>query len=568
MAHLGTYKVGEITYDAHTGQAIAGTDTANTEFVEEYNSTYQEVNLTPYSQLQDNDNAFGDQQSSLFTNNNGDAALTFDGANESSATTFPPLYDFEKGEFTNLGTGFYTKQMAGSSQEEKNAYLTQVENELKSALIADYKKRKASNPNAKPNPLLNLGGKVEDGTPEGKPEASFNFPEFGKVDKILQQLSLRNLKYPVDADYGNTQDYIQINQFSYKSPTDGYFFPKASGTFGVKKGPDQYKTSRRVGFDNALMTAGVGVRPGTPKEKAIGLVKLPMPNSLADSNNVSWGPDQLNALTAAATSAVMGTSNSALEGLMNFLANPKNFEDGIPGVLSKGLSGAGNFIGDTGKDLGAAINDPRVGGISGAMDNKNINLLGKTVLGSTLLNMLGFQVSPESILARGAGVIPNNNLALLFNSPTLREFSFSWKMSPRSREEATRVNNILRFFKQGMAPKKSDNSTGGGGASYFLGTPNVFDIHFKTAKSKDYQILDRNDSVLRIKTCACTGAAVNYTPEGMWNAYEKGQPVAITLTLRFNELEPIFDTDYDNNYFNFDPQRTDLLPVPTDAVGY
>ena len=52
------------------------------------------------------------------------------------------------------------------------------------------------------------------------PEASFEFPEFGKVDKILQQLSLRNLKYPIDADYGNTQDYIQINQFSYKSPTE------------------------------------------------------------------------------------------------------------------------------------------------------------------------------------------------------------------------------------------------------------------------------------------------------------------------------------------------------------
>ena len=45
----------------------------------------------------------------------------------------------------------------------------------------------------------------------------------------------------------------------------------------------------------------------SPKEKAIGLVKLPMPNSLADSNNVSWGEDQLNAPTAAATSAAMGT---------------------------------------------------------------------------------------------------------------------------------------------------------------------------------------------------------------------------------------------------------------------
>ena len=391
-------------------------------------------------------------------------------------------------------------------------------------------------------------------------DSSFEFPEFGKVDKILQQLSLRNLKYPVDADYGNTQDYIQINQFSYKSPTEGIFFPKAKGI----KGEDGYKSARKVGFEQGIRAAGLGVSPGTPKEKAIGLVKLPMPNSLADSNNVSWGPDQLNALTAAATSAVMGTSNTALDGIINFLANSKGKDFGE--LISSGLSGAGGFIKNTVTDLGETINSVP-GGAAGAMKNENINLLGKTVLGSALLNLIGFQVSPESILARGAGVIPNNNLALLFNSPTLREFTFSWKMSPRSRDEAIRVNNILRFFKQGMAPKKSDGSASGG-ASYFLGTPNVFDIHFKTAKTKDYQILDRNDSVLRIKTCACTGAAVNYTPEGMRNAYEKGQPVAITLTLRFNELEPIFDTDYDNNYFNYDPQRTDLLPVPTDAVGY
>ena len=392
-----------------------------------------------------------------------------------------------------------------------------------------------------------------------KQDASVKFPEFGRVDNILRQLSLRNLKYPIDADYGNTQDYIQINQFSYKSPQQGTFFPKAKG----KKGEDGYKPAQQVGFEQTLGIVAGGVKSGTPKEKAIGLVKLPMPNSLADSNNVSWGPDQLNALTAAATSAAMGVASPALDGILQFLADSGKFENAGE-FLNQGFQRAGDFVGDTFTSLQKAMG--RVSGEDIANAN-NINLLGKTVLGSTLLNLLQFQVSPESILARGAGVVPNNNLALLFNSPTLREFTFSWKMSPRSREEATRVNNILRFFKQGMAAKKS-NDTKSGGASYFLGTPNVFDIHFKTAKSKDYEILDRNDSVLRIKTCACTGAAVNYTPEGMWNAYEKGQPVAITLTLRFNELEPIFDTDYDNNYFNFDPQRTDLLPVPTDAVGY
>ena len=380
-------------------------------------------------------------------------------------------------------------------------------------------------------------------------EASYSGVEFGKVDKILQQLSLRNLKYPVDADYGNTQDYIQINQFTYRAINRSIF----------KETDPALKKAAKT---NPSQISDYGVPQGTPKEKAIGLVKLPMPNSLADSNNVSWGPDQLNALTAAVSSAVLGKTNDSMDKVTNFLQGlgQKNIGEG----LREAIQGISETVGGTFRDVGGEGKEI----IKQLVDTKsNLNTLGQSIVGSAVLNFLQFQVSPETILARGQGVIPNNNLALLFNSPTLREFTFSWKMSPRSREEAIRVNNILRFFKQGMAPKKASGGQTGGG-SFFLGTPNIFDIHFKTAKVKDYEILDRNDSILRIKTCACTGAAVNYTPEGMWNAYEKGQPVAITLTLRFNELEPIFDTDYDNNYFNFDPQRTDLLPVPTDAVGY
>ena len=379
---------------------------------------------------------------------------------------------------------------------------------------------------------------------------NFEPPEFGRVDAILTKLSLRGLKYPIDADYGNTQDYIQINQFTYRAPAKDIFFPK----------------KRIEGETDAITTLTQGVPNGRPKEKALGLVKLPMPNSLADSNNVSWGPDQLNALTAAFAQGAVGVGDKFIRDLKGFIERPDiqgnqdPFDIGGKALQAAG-QGAVNLLGNT-------FNVIRDEG-NGILNNSNINTLARGVLGSQILNFLQFQVSPEALLARGQGIIPNNNLALLFNSPTLREFTFAWKMSPRSKEEAIRVNNILRFFKQGMAPKKQSNSTGGG-RSFFLGTPNVFDIHFKTTKRKAnfFNSIDRNDSVLRIKTCACTGAAVSYTPEGMWNAYEDGQPVAITLTLRFAELEPIFDTDYDENDLNFSPDRPDLLPVPIDAVGY
>ena len=72
---------------------------------------------------------------------------------------------------------------------------------------------------------------------------------------------------------------------------------------------------------------------------------------------------------------------------------------------------------------------------------------------------------------------------------------------------------------------------------------------------------------MRIKTCALTGVAVNYTPEGMWNAYEKGMPTSMLLSLRFGELEPIFDTDYEEDPFKYEASYEGGA-VPIDAIGY
>ena len=91
-----------------------------------------------------------------------------------------------------------------------------------------------------------------------------------------------------------------------------------------------------------------------------------------------------------------------------------------------------------------------------------------------------------------------------------------------------------------MAAKKL-SSTGGGaavGRSYFLGTPNVFRLQYRTNEDEAVK------GVNRIKTCALTGTSVNYTPEGAFASYDGGQPVSVLLSLNFQELEPIYDTDY------------------------
>ena len=462
------------------------------------------------------------------------------------------LYDFDKGDWTPLGKDLVpdpndrtnllnaTKiELQKEIARRKKSGVEQTDVTIGADSIIDASGEQTKEDENNPPDNQNNDGDG-DGDPQGasikelEELINSNYRGLHSSDRFLQRLSLKNLKYPLDADYGNTQDYIQIDQFTYQAPNPEILFG----------GEDTIKT-----FGNILRT---GLNRESPKEKTVGLVKLPMPNDLKDSNNVAWGEDQLNAITAAAATLSAGGINAGFDILESIVSGDQNLAQG----LSQALTGT---FGGLKKALAEA---KRVAFAEGGT-GKDLQLLGRSAVGSGLLNLAGFGVSPEAILARGAGVIPNSNLQLLFNAPTLRAFRFNWKMSPRSQEEAIRINNIIRFFKQGMAVKRNKNS-GAGGGSYFLATPNVFDITFRTSKT-NREITNENNAVLRIKTCACVGAAVNYTPQQMWNAYEKGQPTSCILSLEFKELEPVYNTDYEEDPFAYE----DLTGfVPENAVGY
>ena len=46
----------------------------------------------------------------------------------------------------------------------------------------------------------------------------------------------------------------------------------------------------------------------------------------------------------------------------------------------------------------------------------------------------------------------NPNMELLFNGPQLRTFGFTFKLSPRTKDEATKIKDIIYCFKRAMAP--------------------------------------------------------------------------------------------------------------------
>jgi hypothetical protein len=194
----------------------------------------------------------------------------------------------------------------------------------------------------------------------------------------------------------------------------------------------------------------------------------------------------------------------------------------------------------------------------------------KSNIGSMILGAMGVNVSPESLLARGFGVIPNSNTELLFNNVSLRTFEFNWRMSPRDKNEAREVKKIIRFFKQGMAAKTITSKAGE--RSLYLGSPNVFRLQYRTAGG---QIIE---GVNRIKPVAVVGTSVNYTPDGQWSAYDEGQPVSCTLSVNMSELEPVYASDYSENDIradrlskdvdDFGQSDGDLYSIRPSEVGY
>ena len=140
----------------------------------------------------------------------------------------------------------------------------------------------------------------------------------------------------------------------------------------------------------------------------------------------------------------------------------------------------------------------------------------------------------NQIFQRGQGQIMNPNMELLFNGPSLRQFSFNFLLAPRSASEQEQVVNIIRFFKQGMSPIKSE-------ANLFLKSPNTFRlryIHRKSGEDSEHKFLTK------FKECALTSTGVNYTPNTNYATFPDGGMVAYQLALTFQELEPIFNNDY------------------------
>ena len=297
------------------------------------------------------------------------------------------------------------------------------------------------------------------------------------------------LRYPYEA-ITDTTDYLQLTIKSYpgtESLIEGSNFGTNQSAFDVSN------------------TAASSLKPAQLSKD--GVIILPMPSNIEDSNSVSYDGDSLNTLTA---TALKGVTNLMGADIGKFIKNPKT----------------------------AGLDDAKradLGDVAGKIFSQDVKDLVMAQLAVQAVNIFGANTSIQSLLSRSEGKILNPNMELLFNNVTLRTFRFSFKMTPRDEVESMQVKSIIRSLKKNMAAKKVD--------TFFLETPNIFELEYKKGP-KLHPFLHR------FKQCALSDMSVNYTGENVYATYSDGTPVSIILNLTFKELVPIYEGDYDDDAFN------------------
>ena len=262
-----------------------------------------------------------------------------------------------------------------------------------------------------------------------------------------------------------------------------------------------------------------------PTEKIQGSVTLPIPGGIQDTNSVQFDGSTLDLGQAAAAGAILNPTGAA-SAVGQFLNNAITKS---PDELQKIL---------TSPDAENIVAALRLG-------------LAQSFTGSNLLSRFG-------------GGVLNPNMELLFQAPKLRSFKFAFTMSARSRTEATQIKKIIRFFKQGMSVKKSNNNI-------FVVSPNIFTINYKTGDGREHP------SIGRIKQCALLDLNTTY---GNGNTYMTYNDPDRTMTqykidLTFQELEPITEDDYGNfdaivgtEDFLLRPTIENEVAIPDNQIGF
>ena len=305
-----------------------------------------------------------------------------------------------------------------------------------------------------------------------------------------------SLRYPYEAITEKT-DYLQIAIYKYDTSNQG----NQNGLLSAQN------------FINQNAYSADAIAAGITKNKVLGpggVIMLPMPSNIQDSNSVSYEAGEMNKLVKEGLEIAQTAMGTDIFDISKIKDSYSKIDANVTTLLTK----------------------------------ENKDMLMQSLAGQAV-GVFGANVSFNQLLARSEGKILNPNMELLFNNVTLRTFRFSFKMTPRDRNESVSIKSIIRTLKKNMAAKSTGAGVNNGGNSdtgMFLKTPNIFELQYMKGQ-KLHPFLNR------FKPCVLSDMSVNYTGENVYATYGDGTPVSMILTLTFKELVPIYENDYNDDAF-------------------
>ena len=377
------------------------------------------------------------------------------------------------GENTTIGTisaedGDF-KSIEGATSQAENYFFNLPENAAK---VTDFALNIAQ------QEYDALGAAAQSGT--GNPNGLIN-PNNNIAGFSVDQAGDVGVDESFPADVGTVGDgYTDTKQ------KDGTVIIFPSGLSG--NGQDYIEFASLEYEPKELSTSGtVGFKSKTQLDQKtiVKRVILPIPGGITDNNAVDWGNKSMTAVDIAKSDIALGALEGGGEG------------------FTKAMEDAAGTIGGNKESIKQALKKQ----IAGSITNTGSQLLQRE------------------------GMVMNPNMELLFNGPQLRTFGFTFKLSPRTKDEAKNVKDIIYCFKEAMAPRAV-------GSNLFLKSPNTWRIKYYNQGGTEHEYLNR------FKECAMMSSTVNYTPDGSYATYSDGSMVSYQLTLNFQELEPVFNTDY------------------------
>lgn len=203
--------------------------------------------------------------------------------------------------------------------------------------------------------------------------------------------------------------------------------------------------------------------------------------------------------------------------------------------------GAGGMTALAGLNSGQSIGSALSSGLTEGMES--IFNLAKGTLSQEAAKVAASRISsklPAGYAAAGSSALQtglNPGTRLLFDQPTMRAFSFAFKLIPTSPQEASRIKEIIENFRFQLYPREIDLNPGIPIGYEF---PNIYRIEF----AFDGGTLQ----IPKIQYCYLKDvqAAYNSTSGGVF--FEDGHPTEIDLNLTFLEYRALSKRDIEAGF--------------------